>query len=86
MAGRPGGSPLPAVLVGWYGLTTFVGGGTFEATVTRGPTGEPMPVWMSVPTFERWAVFAALWTPTAVAALGLAILRHRDGRRGQAPA
>jgi hypothetical protein len=78
--------PLSAVLVGWYGLTTFIGGGTFEATVTRGPTGELMPVWMSVPTFGRWAISAALWTPAAFAALGLAILRHRDGRRGQASA
>lgn len=76
--------PLEAILVGWYGLTTFIGGGTFEATVTRGPTGELMPVWMSVPTFGRWAIATALWTPTALVALGLATLRHRDGRGGEA--
>ena len=76
--------PLEAILVGWYGLTTFIGGGTFEATVTRGPTGELMPVWMSVPTFGRWAIATALWTPAALTALGLAVVRHRDGRGGEA--
>jgi hypothetical protein len=76
--------PVNAILVGWYGFTTFIGAGTFEATVTRGPTGELMPVWMSVPTFGRWAISVALWTPPALVALGLALLRHRDGRGGQA--
>jgi hypothetical protein len=78
------GSALDSLLGGRYGLSTFVGGGTFEASATRLPSGQQALVWMSLPTFNRWAIAVVLWTAAAVAALGLAVFRHRDGRGGRA--
>jgi hypothetical protein len=78
------GSALDSLLGGRYGLSTFIGGGTFEASATQLPSGRQAMVWMSLPTFNRWAIAVALWTTAAFAALGLAVFRHRDGRGGQA--
>ncbi|MGD2120951.1 MAG: hypothetical protein PVJ76_04365 [Gemmatimonadota bacterium] len=78
------GSVLDSLLGGRYGLSTFVGGGTFEASATRLPSGQEALVWMSLPTFQRWAIAVVLWMPAAFAALGFAVFKHRDGRGGQA--
>jgi hypothetical protein len=79
------GGTLNSLLGGRYGLSTFIGGGTFEASATRLPSGTEVLVWLSLPTFGRWAMAVALWSTAAIAALGLAVFRHRDGRGGQAP-
>lgn len=79
------GGTLDSLLGGRYGLSTFIGGGTFEASATRLPSGTEVLVWLSLPTFGRWAVAVALWSTAAIAALGFAVFRHRDGRGGQAP-
>ena len=77
------GSALDSLLGGWYGLSTFVGGGTFEASATFMPSGEEVFVWLSLPTFSRWAIAVGIWMPAALVAVGLAVFRHRDGRGGR---
>jgi hypothetical protein len=73
---------LVPLVDGQYGLSTLVTGATSAVASVDLPTGESMPMFVGVPTFGRWVVSAILWTGIGLATLGLAALRHREGKTG----
>lgn len=73
---------ISGLIEGRYGIWTLMAGGAVPAQWVELPTGESMPMFVGMPTLGRWVVGSGLWIGTGLALLGLAALRHWDGRAG----
>jgi hypothetical protein len=76
---------INSITAGRYGLSTLVTGATAAIPGVDLPSGQDAPMFVGLPTFSRWLVSTCIWNGVALALLGLAALRHRDGAGARRP-